>query len=702
MRGLTTFTAGEVVTIDGVDYEFHSLVKPEAERPDGSDDLQFLNARHRRVKILTPAEFLSAYDEGLVRLHRSPERAGDGNGEEESPEKALRRRWRHFWVCAFDSDPVPLSSKKLAGFVERYRNQQPDPIDPPSPETLRKWIRERGSRGDRRPRQMGDRSRRPTKRRPLHPDVQELWTASSAIYWSNSKVTFEDLWTDVRAKLFRLNQGRVARGHDPLKVSRTTLWRHLQDEATYTNICSREGRHVADRRFKSVKGSLEARRLLDIAIVDHKRMDVHVVDDTGRFVLGRPWLAVLIDVKSRMVLGFTLTFEDPSVLSVMACIRMALRGEPALRSKYPGVRGDWVSFGVPRTVLADNAWENTGSSFQDACEDQGISIEWAPVRRPEYKGILERFFSTLDMQLVHKLPGAVTAAPHVLAQKRIDPRHDANLTLAQLRTFIVRYIVDDYAFGWHEALNAAPLKVWQDRVDTDGIELAHDLASVDSAMGTLVRNRKLTREGVEFLGLHYRSDAVDGLLADLLPREPKASRAGTATVKIKYHPEDLSRIFVWNEARRAYVALPCVLPRYADGLSLRLHEMVRQQQRADHAAFQSEHDACLNKAALLSAIQESYADASGRDRKRGARLTTSGPLEPSSKRRIAVHAVSARVDADKPDKVSVRRRQPRQKVDDQAVARSRPDQRVTVVDPFAGTDWSAAIVNSKARINDGR
>ena len=55
------------------------------------------------------------------------------------------------------------------------------------------------------------------------------------------------------------------------------------------------------------------------------------------------------------------------------------------------VGGEWEGFGVPRTILADNAWENTGSSFVDACADNGISIEWAPVRRPEHKGILERF-----------------------------------------------------------------------------------------------------------------------------------------------------------------------------------------------------------------------------------------------------------------------------------------------------------------------
>lgn len=699
MRGLTTFQEGELVSIDGVDHHFHALVAPEVARPDKSDDLQFLNVRHRRVSILTPAEFLAAYAAGRVRLHRSHHHTGDVGGEDESAEKALRRRWRHFWVCAFDEDPVPLSSKKLAGFIDAHRDQQPDPIDPPSPETLRKWIRLRGTRGDRRPRQMGDRSRGPTKRRPLHPDVEAIWAVCSAEYWMNGKVTFEDVWTDFKGRLDLLNQRRAGEGQDPLTASRTTMWRRLREQGTYANVSMREGRHVANRRFRAVKGSLDAKRLLDIAIVDHKRMDVHVVDDTGQIVLGRPWLVVLIDVKSRMVLGFTLTFEDPSVLSVMACIRMALRGEPDLGALYPGVKGEWVSFGVPRTVLADNAWENTGSSFQDACEDQGISIEWAPVRQPEYKGILERFFSTLDMQLVHKLPGAVTASPHVLAQKRIDPRSDANITMAQLRAFVARYIVDVYATGWHDALNAAPLKVWQDRVDVDGIELAHDLASVDSAMGTLVRDRKLTREGVEFLGLHYCSEVVDGLLADLLPLEVAASRAGTATVKIKYHPEDLSRIYVWNEARRTYVPVPCTRQRYADGLSRRLHDLVRQRQREQHQTFQSEHDACLNKAALLSAIQESYGDASGRDRKRGARLTTTASADPAGSQ-IAIHAMSARVGADDPDKSAVRKRHQSQRRDQKRDASYDGEQRRSIIDPFAGIDWSAEIDKSKVRIND--
>jgi hypothetical protein len=193
MRGLTSFEEGELVTINGVDYQFHSLVAPEIARADGSDDLQFLNARHRRVAIFTPEDFLSVYASGGVRLHRSPAHTNDVGGEDESAEKALRRRWRYFWVCAFDAEPVPLSSKKLATFIAEHMDRQPDPVAPPSPETLRKWIRLRGSRGDRRPRNMGDRARGGSKRRPLHPDVEAIWEVCSALYWNNRKVTFEDV-----------------------------------------------------------------------------------------------------------------------------------------------------------------------------------------------------------------------------------------------------------------------------------------------------------------------------------------------------------------------------------------------------------------------------------------------------------------------------------------------------------------------------
>lgn len=404
MRGLINFDAGEVVTIEGRHLNFHGLVPPVKDRPDGSCDLQFLDARNRKANIFTPDQFMAAYEAGHVQYHRARKMPGDEAGDDETPSKAISRRWRLFWTTSFDAAPVPKSTKKLKAFIEQNVERQPDPISPPSPHPLRHWLRDRGEPEARRPKQMGDRRRSSLARRPVHEFVQHAFDEAAKKYWSNYRATFEDVQLQVRAAVMAENSRRRKESLSALSVpGRTTLWRWLRQERTYPNVLTREGRHVADRLFKGARGLLSAKRILDVTIIDQKRMDVHICDPSGRFTIGRPWLAVLIDVKSRMVLGYSLSFEEPSVLKAMACIRAAMGGPLQLKERFPSVEGQWESFGMPRTILVDNAWENTGSSFADACSDNHISIEYAPVRTPQYKGILERFFSRLDDQFAHKL-----------------------------------------------------------------------------------------------------------------------------------------------------------------------------------------------------------------------------------------------------------------------------------------------------------
>lgn len=696
MRGLTDFESDELVTVGGQDWRFQHLVPPEKPRSDESLDLQFIDVRARRRRNWTPDEFLQLYASGKVQFHRTPERPGDEIGDDELPSRALMRRWRLYWTSTYDQAPVPKSTKKLAAFIIQHSGGQPDPIDPPSPHTLRRWLRERGSDGDRRPRQMGNRQPSKGRRRPVHSFVQATYEAASAQYWSNYKVTNQDVVTEVRAAVIQENTRRSNEGLPPLKVpGKTTIWRWLRQERSYKNVVARDGRHTADRMFKGIRNSLQAKRIMDVAILDHKRMDVHIVDPTRRMVIGRPWLAALIDVKSRMLLGFWLTFEDPSVLSAMACIRSAVRGMPDLKQQYPKIDGEWEAFGVPRTILVDNAWENTGSSLVDACADNGISIEWAPVRRPEHKGILERFFKRMDDQLAHKLPGAVIDNPTALARRRIDPRADAGLTLAELRGLLCAYFVDVYANDVHDGINDIPLRVWREAAERDGIELAHDLAAVEHAMGKLVRDRRINHEGVTFLGLTYRSAEVDGLLADLLPLQPASVRTGTAAVKIKYHPEDLSRIFVWNEVRNRYVPLPCTDAQYADGLSERIHEELRKGHHQRVAEFSSEEERCIQKAELQKAIQESYEKAPAKQRRRRARLSETC-VEPTLDRNISIDALSSRVGGDNPEKAPVRSRCRKTKGSPDSSGRE-PQELAAFFDPFSGRDREAAIARSLAK-----
>jgi transposase InsO family protein len=85
---------------------------------------------------------------------------------------------------------------------------------------------------------------------------------------------------------------------------------------------------VAKRRYQVIEariGAKEAREAaaihrgpfqgaefpLAIVQIDHTPLGIILVDETARMPIGRPWLTLAIDVFSRMVTGYDLTFDPP-------------------------------------------------------------------------------------------------------------------------------------------------------------------------------------------------------------------------------------------------------------------------------------------------------------------------------------------------------------------------------------------------------
>jgi len=64
---------------------------------------------------------------------------------------------------------------------------------------------------------------------------------------------------------------------------------------------------------------------------DHTMLDLIVVDTETRLPLGRPWLTVMLDIHSRMVHGIYLSFNLSSCLSVIQCLRQAIKPKGYVR-----------------------------------------------------------------------------------------------------------------------------------------------------------------------------------------------------------------------------------------------------------------------------------------------------------------------------------------------------------------------------------
>ena len=421
-RNLYPIAVGDRVVIEGIHYVLDSMAPSGTGAPHERDVFQFRDTRVNRITNLTEARFLKLYGQGKVRLLSATERVSDRPPElhdaegrpdlrgERAMEKA-RRRLRY--LKAYDLNPVSKSTKCLAAFIKEQAAQQGD-LRPPSPGALRRWIERRGVTDDRRLGEMADRHARGPRAPKLDETVEAILAEEAERYWQSITVTASEVYARVEGRVDEEN-GRRQEVGQASTLSRpvlSTVCLRIRQMVTLDRACRRFGKREGLRKFGLLKGSMEAERILDIAIIDHTTLDCWVIDDKTGQPIGRPRLTLMMDACSRLPLGFHVGWRDASVEAVMACLRHAVRPKDYIRERYPSIRQPWLGYGLPRSMVTDQGLEFMGRSFEDACATLGLSIHTAPVRTPEYKGQIERLFRTLNDGLIHKLPGDVTPVSH--------------------------------------------------------------------------------------------------------------------------------------------------------------------------------------------------------------------------------------------------------------------------------------------------
>ncbi|ENZ83257.1 DDE-type integrase/transposase/recombinase [Caulobacter vibrioides] len=497
----------------------------------------------------------------------------------------------------------------------------------PHPRTVRRWLAERGSPGDRPFRQMMSQSGQGKRRRRLPTIVLDQMSAFAFLYWADRSVNIADAYARLHQTLDKLDAGRDQPLPKPSAETFRKLVRGLECFDTYK---ARYGKQLAKLRFEGCGEGLRASRFLELGCLDHKLLDnVVVIDLKQRLPMGRPWLTAIIDVYTRCVVGFVITFEPPSLYSATECIKRA--NMPKLQmlggaSRRPGLAN---IFGRFDEIIVDNGLELVGNAFEDMGADCGFSIRWAPVRSPTYKAFIERFFRTIDDRLLHKLPGS-TLNPQALRELEIDPDADAVLTLEQLEALIWE-LIDLYHQEIHSGINACPLQLWEQDEKAYGIDVIADVRQLDKMAGAMAPRRRLTRAGIEFLGLQYHEAGTTSQLlndlAGIAPQRGVGRGARSHNVKIKYNPANLGEIHVWNDRRKRYETLPCTEPEYAEGLSKKQHELIQEFAAQRNEAFSSRQDRLRRRAELSQRVEGLIPGRGRKNRRTIARLAQSPTVQ---------------------------------------------------------------------------
>ncbi|MFV1529059.1 hypothetical protein VW017_07685, partial [Phaeobacter sp. JH209A] len=159
------------------------------------------------------------------------------------------------------------------------------------------------------------------------------------------------------------------------------------------------------RRLKPRPGYIRAKHALDVVQIDHTPADiqfVEVIDGQGIYV-GRPYLTIAADVATSAIIGFCLTLEKPSRLSVALCLAQAMcRKEDWLAAR--DINHSWPMFGRPKKVVVDSAMEFRSTSFIRGCAEYGIVIQSRNKGTVHRGGVVERLLGKVNTVL-RSLPG---------------------------------------------------------------------------------------------------------------------------------------------------------------------------------------------------------------------------------------------------------------------------------------------------------
>lgn len=362
-------------------------------------------------------------------------------------------------------------------------------------------------------------------------------TCVQDIYLSSENTPLTECYDELVRRIHQENEFHHVR--NKLKCpSYGQLRRYVKGIDAYDIHAARFGRENAERKFRiSRKDTRRIRRALERVEVDHTPLDIFVVNDNGE-VLGRAYLTLVVDKRTKVILGFNLGFEGPSTIAVLRALKHAASPKTYLREKFPEVEHDWPMFGLIELLAMDNGSEFHSVSFKATVLDMGIAREFAymPRAKPYYKGLVEQTQKYLNRGVASGQPGA-TMSHHWQRNKERPPEEYAVHTLESINKMMHIWICDVYHQTVQKALGTSPHKAWLELTAQMPVRLPASKEHLDLAC-TIPTTRKLQAYGVEVCYLRTFNNEELGRLIR------RHMHGGTITVEVRYKPYKLDKVWV--------------------------------------------------------------------------------------------------------------------------------------------------------------
>ena len=317
------------------------------------------------------------------------------------------------------------------------------------------------------------------------------------------------------------------RGISPVPC-RETLRLALKRKPKHEVVVGREGQRAADE----VSGPLvtddpviprKADRAWQVGHIDHLLVKVELVSGDNGAPLGKAWLTLIIDDRTRMPLAMWLSFDEPSRVAVFKvlfdCVKRHNR--------------------VPDNIVVDQGPEFNSKDVEGAFARLKTNKIERPGGKARFGSVMERMFGTANVRLVHELPGNVKRASRSRSRSRThDPKRNATLSLRRLQEILEEWLFDQYPGHVHKSLGREPREVFA----------ADQAYSGERAARYIVNDRRLRMVFASTPDRQTRRVAEGGIImVDYLRYHHRALLAGDvvgSNVPVKLNAEDSSVVHV--------------------------------------------------------------------------------------------------------------------------------------------------------------
>jgi putative transposase len=337
----------------------------------------------------------------------------------------------------------------------------------------------------------------------------------------------------------------------PTSISYSSIRAYVKQIPERERVAAREGNAVAELRFGFVRGQEPATRApLARWQIDHYQIPIQLIDPDSGDDLGAIYLTLVLDMGTRMVMGWHVSLDPPNTAS------LALALEHATREKTEWLRQRNLDYpypchGLPAEIVVDNAKEFKSNNFARACAEWGIKRTLRKPHAPKTGGQhVERFFRSLQME-IQPLPGSRISPPST--RGRTDRSTRATMSLETFEKWFIDLILGVYHHRLHGTLKKPPISAWTSWFEQPAITPIRTLDDSRRFLLDLlpVYERNVTARGIRISNLEYWDDS---LAPHVNSKDPTTGKK--LELRVRINPGLINVVFVVLPGSKTYTSIP--------------------------------------------------------------------------------------------------------------------------------------------------